>query len=580
MYETIIDLINQEEYVKALKAIEHEKQKTETYNDIFAILESEVYYQLKEWDNMFSCIAKGLICNYRNYELYYRLGNYFLEKNPHQAYLCYENACYYCDDDNDQALILQSITALKEEHRLSIPKLSIVILAHNDNSRTQLCLDSLRNTVPESLYELIVVNYTSTNNIAEELSGQNRITFIHNTRDAIFSKCCNQGIKAANPYHDILLLNNDTIILPNSIFWLRMGLYENKTVGAAGSVSNCIENQQQIAETFETPDECWDYALKHNTPMKLPYEKKLKLSGLALMLKRTALDNAGLFDERFSEIYCAADDLSFRLINTGYQLLLCKNSFLYRFDNADETRITQEKILLRKSNIEILNQKWGFQIGYYCNGREDLIGFIEHSFDSAFRVLEVGCGMGATLGCIQNMYPASKVYGIELEDAIVKIGKHYIPQIEQGNIEVMDLHCPQKYFDYIILGDVLEHLYNPGMVLTKLRKYLKPEGCIIASIPNIMHYSVVLDLLRGNFTYKDSGILDKTHLRFFTLEEIRKLFQDNGYHLVDIKGRDIGQKMGAEDLAMYQALLKIPGISSKVNFEVCQYLVRAVAEKG
>lgn len=72
----------------------------------------------------------------------------------------------------------------------------------------------------------------------------------------------------------------------------------------------------------------------------------------------------------------------------------------------------------------------------------------------------------------------------------------------------------KKIFDYIILGDVLEHLTDPWKIVNELKQYLKKDGCLISSIPNIMHVSVLRNLVLGNFTYEDSGILDKTHLRF------------------------------------------------------------------
>ncbi len=72
----------------------------------------------------------------------------------------------------------------------------------------------------------------------------------------------------------------------------------------------------------------------------------------------------------------------------------------------------------------------------------------------------------------------------------------------------------KKIFDYIILGDVLEHLIDPWKIVNELKQYLKKDGYLVSSIPNIMHVSVLRNLVLGNFTYEDSGILDKTHLRF------------------------------------------------------------------
>jgi len=98
----------------------------------------------------------------------------------------------------------------------------------------------------------------------------------------------------------------------------------------------------------------------------------------------------------------------------------------------------------------------------------------------------------------------------------------------------MEFDYPQKYFNYILLPDVLEHLKDPWGFLEKIRDYLDDDGSILSSIPNIMHISVIRELFCGVWQYKDAGILDKTHLRFFTLSEIVKMFALNKYKVIKI----------------------------------------------
>lgn len=97
---------------------------------------------------------------------------------------------------------------------------------------------------------------------------------------------CNQGIKAAEPENDILLLNNDTIVLPNSIFWLRMGLYEEERIGATGSMSNSVINGQRIEAKLAGVEEYITYGTAMNIPMENALEKKTWLVGFAMLLKR------------------------------------------------------------------------------------------------------------------------------------------------------------------------------------------------------------------------------------------------------------------------------------------------------
>ena len=139
----------------------------------------------------------------------------------------------------------------------------------------------------------------------------------------------------------------------------------------------------------------------------------------------------------------------------------------------------------------------------------------------------------------------------------------------------MQLPYERGSFDYVIFADVLEHLINPEAVLKKIRDYLKPSGYVLASIPNIMHYSVILELLKGNFTYQDSGILDKTHMRFFTLKEIEKMFNRCGYRIVSINASYNEENLQEEDNKLLEKIIALPNVADQSNFHVYQYLIKA-----
>lgn len=101
---------------------------------------------------------------------------------------------------------------------------------------------------------------------------------------------------------------------------------------------------------------------------------------------------------------------------------------------------------------------------------------------------------------------------------------------ERGNIENFKwlMEFPKKYYDYIIFADVLEHLYNPYIVLKEAVNLLKDNGSIIISIPNVSHNGVIIDLINNNFQYRDLGLLDNTHIRFFTSLTLTKMVSDAG----------------------------------------------------
>ena len=128
-------------------------------------------------------------------------------------------------------------------------------------------------------------------------------------------------------------------------------------------------------------------------------------------------------------------------------------------------------------------------------------------------------------------------------------------------------------FDYIILGDVLEHLVEPRNLLMRFIPYLKQSGMFLCSIPNIMHTSVLFPLLfEGKFDYKDSGILDRTHLRFFTLESINMLFKSCHLKIQDIYSIDSCSPGNEQKLDTLINTFKLP---SRQQFTTYQYILSA-----
>jgi 2-polyprenyl-3-methyl-5-hydroxy-6-metoxy-1,4-benzoquinol methylase len=165
--------------------------------------------------------------------------------------------------------------------------------------------------------------------------------------------------------------------------------------------------------------------------------------------------------------------------------------------------------------------------GYFNATRWTLIKFVEGSNN---RILEVGCGSGNTGQALKKEGKAKEVIGVEIESEIAKEAGNKLDQVISGDIEVIDLPFEKEFFDYIIVADVLEHLRDPWETLINLKYYLKERGYVIASIPNIRNWRILRDLIfRGKWEYTKAGILDNTHLRFFTKKSIIELFKKNGY---------------------------------------------------
>jgi 2-polyprenyl-3-methyl-5-hydroxy-6-metoxy-1,4-benzoquinol methylase len=153
-------------------------------------------------------------------------------------------------------------------------------------------------------------------------------------------------------------------------------------------------------------------------------------------------------------------------------------------------------------------------LDYYSNIRFDILPFIEKRPEQ--RILEVGCGRGNTLAYLKEKGFASYVVGIEKVRECYEASNPIVDEIILADVETFDFSF-KECFDIILFLDVLEHLYLPFTVLRQSQRLLTPSGYLVLSIPNIRNYAILKRLIiKGRWDYKDSGILDRTHIRFFT----------------------------------------------------------------
>jgi 2-polyprenyl-3-methyl-5-hydroxy-6-metoxy-1,4-benzoquinol methylase len=146
------------------------------------------------------------------------------------------------------------------------------------------------------------------------------------------------------------------------------------------------------------------------------------------------------------------------------------------------------------------------------------------------RVLEFGCATGYMSQVLRDRLGAS-VVGVELDAEAAQLAAVHCDRILVGDAEELDLEAELgvERFDAILFADVLEHLRDPAALLRRVRPFVAESGVVVASIPNVAHASIRLALLGGSFRYRDEGLLDKGHLRFFTREGIQDLFESSGY---------------------------------------------------
>lgn len=163
-------------------------------------------------------------------------------------------------------------------------------------------------------------------------------------------------------------------------------------------------------------------------------------------------------------------------------------------------------------------------LDYFSRARTDLLKVLP-SFSE--RVLEIGCGSGATLAWMKSQGLAEHTTGIELAPQMAEEAGKNVDELIIGDAEALlgDVAAAPVY-DLVLCLDVLEHFVDPWRMIKKISHALKQGGVVIASIPNVRHFSVLVPLVfKGRWDYKEAGILDHTHLRFFTKASAARLLQ-------------------------------------------------------
>jgi 2-polyprenyl-3-methyl-5-hydroxy-6-metoxy-1,4-benzoquinol methylase len=169
---------------------------------------------------------------------------------------------------------------------------------------------------------------------------------------------------------------------------------------------------------------------------------------------------------------------------------------------------------------------------YYSGDRIDMLAYISKD---ANRILEIGCGQGNFAA--QLLKPTREVWGIEPNVEAAKIASTKLYKVLSQKVEDCIHEIPDNYFDAIIFNDVLEHLLDPWHILKIIRVKLSQEGKVIASIPNFRYITNLFNILiKKDWVYEDAGILDATHIRFFTKKSINKLFLQNNYQILKMEG--------------------------------------------
>lgn len=215
--------------------------------------------------------------------------------------------------------------------------------------------------------------------------------------------------------------------------------------------------------------------------------------------------------------------------------------------------------------------------GYYNVLRDEIESFLP---ESPSLVMDVGCGTGVTSRWLKQVREGITTIGVEVDQRVAAIAATVLDRIVVTDLDegIDQLEPYVGQVDLLLLLDVLEHLRDPWTRLQEFKTLLSPTGVIIASIPNVRSFKVLLPLLfKGEWQYQAAGILDKTHLRFFTRRSVVGLFESAGFEI---------QQIGMTGPIRFRSVKSISGGAACIanmllagalrDFLVHQYLVRAV----
>ncbi len=195
------------------------------------------------------------------------------------------------------------------------------------------------------------------------------------------------------------------------------------------------------------------------------------------------------------------------------------------------------------------------------------------------RVLDVGCATGYLAQALTAR--GCSVSGLEFDPVAAEEARSHLDRLVIGDLEALDLAetFGDEPFDVVVFGDVLEHLRDPLAALRNARRVLRERGSIVASIPNVAHGSVRLALMAGRFDYQPLGLLDSTHVRFFTRASIEQLFREAGMVPVDVRRTTAG--FFDTPLPLAEAEVRpevVDAVLADPESSTYQFVLRAVAD--
>lgn len=212
------------------------------------------------------------------------------------------------------------------------------------------------------------------------------------------------------------------------------------------------------------------------------------------------------------------------------------------------------------------------------NYNPDLLNFIP---TDAKRLIEVGCSSGALAREFKKRSPHCDYWGVEIDPGYAALARRHCDRSFVVNIEEAgdDFWQSAANRDCWIFGDVIEHLKDPWDILGKIRACISANGTVVACIPNAQHWSLQVRLSIGAFRYEDEGLMDRTHIRWFTKKTIHELFNQAGFEIAEVLPRIFDEPQREAFLPAIEHMARLAGADTKsavADALPLQYVLRAL----
>ena len=409
-------------------------------------------------------------------------------------------------------------------------------------------VDSIRRFTEQGTYELVIVEHGASYSVREWLAEQTDLLTLFHDTPLSRGQAWNIGIRAASG-EQVVFLHSDTLVTDHWLDYMIQTLYLNEDIAGIGPMSNNADDDQKVDVNYKSIEELLRYAQYHNR--SFGQEEKLVISNFCMLFKKDILMDIGLFNEGLST-KAMSIDCCLRVTQLGYKLMLCRQAFVHHYGEDDSEDC---------NSSEKFKSKWGFDISL-VQQQTNILNILPSDSNGNIHILEIGSGCGATILKNKQKFPNGKIVGVE-PNVKAKLISQRFHEFIIGRLE--EETFKEEKFDYIIINSMV----GLDNTLNQYHSLLKPNGKLIANLPNMYNYSTITKLFKGDELYERD-------ITSWSIESISNAFLKAGLDKVKIDFVKTNINKQNDDLMLY--LKEINKDSLPPYFDVDRFLI--CAEKG